>query len=217
MVEFPSPCPTYPPLCRFCLLCSEVPPALSREGAGVSALLNYLMFVQCEALHCFQLYCCSWLGSFLLFSNLKPSPGSLTAAGPACASHTGPLVPATGLQRGSLVLAWSQEDTWFWSDGRATVARDRWMRFCHVVLALQWTSCMCVLCFRACVVRQGKDKPDLLCQNHAVVRGLFLSSARNFSFSTDFSFNFPSQIFYVGINAWRMHLNIGLCSSLNKP
>lgn len=162
MVEFPSPCPTYPPLCRFCLLCSEVPPALSREGAGVSALLNYLMFVQCEALHCFQLYCCSWLGSFLLFSNLKPSPGSLTAAGPACASHTGTLVPATGLQRGSSVLAWS-------------------------------------------VVRQGKDKPDLLCRNHAVERGLFLSSARNFSFSTDFSFNFPSQIFYVGINAWRMH------------
>lgn len=52
----------------------RVPPALSREGAGVSALLNYLVFVQCEALHSFQLYCCSWLEGFLLFSNLNPSP-----------------------------------------------------------------------------------------------------------------------------------------------
>lgn len=49
---------------------------LSQKEAGVSALINELVFVQCQAAHPFQLQCCSWLESFLLFSNLNPSPGS---------------------------------------------------------------------------------------------------------------------------------------------
>ena len=59
---------------------SEVLPALSRKGAGVNALITSLMFVQSKASHCSQLYCCSWLEKFLLFSNLNPSCGSRTTA-----------------------------------------------------------------------------------------------------------------------------------------
>lgn len=87
-------------------LCSEVPPALSRKGAGVSALINQLVFVQCKASHCSQLPCWFWLQSVLLFSSFNPSLGSWTTASlPMSAPRqTGTLDLTRGLQRASLVF-----------------------------------------------------------------------------------------------------------------
>lgn len=61
------------------------------------------------------------------------------------------------------------------------------------ILSCGLGSAMEILCCNACDVRQDEDKPDLLCQNHAVVRGLFLSSARIFHFPLIFLLVSPSK------------------------